>query len=1018
MRSGATFGLVPQRFGLYQDLSIDENLDLRARLYDVPQAVAGPRATELLERVGLAPFRTRLAGALSGGMKQKLALAAALLTRPELLLLDEPTTGVDPLSRREFWRLLHELNHEGLTIVVSTPYMDEAEYASRLAFFDEGRLMGMGTRNDIVASFGRQLVEVRAVDRLAARARLRTLADVDDVSLFGTVLHVRATADAAPGFVDRVRGGPGRSRRSCAGQCHRAVAGGRVRAAQRTRRRVTARVSTLDGDSPKPISLRCATRGPQAMVAGNDPIVSVKGLTRRFGDFVAVDHVTFDIPRGRVLGFLGPNGSGKSTTIRMLTGLLAPTSGTIVGIGGLDATRDTERWKQRLGYMSQKFSLYLDLTVIENLRFFGAIYGLDRERVDARIAELSARLRFQPVLGAMTETLSTGQRQRVALAAALIHEPELLFLDEPTGGVDPRGRRMFWDLIYELAAERGMTVLVTTHYMDEAEQCDRLVLILNGRVIADGTPDAIKAGLAGRMLEVHRQRAVRRSERRHRTNRASTTRICSASRSAPWPPRGGSTTCACCSAATEPSRPPSPRSKTRSSRSSEGSRRCDGEDRGGGERDPGPTAGAPMKRLLALTRKEFRQLVRDHLTLRMIVMVPLMQMIIFGYAINFDVKHLSMVVLDESRSFESRELVAKMQASQYFDLIGSVDSFEEVRRALDTARRPVALVIDADFGRDQRQGSPAHAMLIVNASDSTTSSQAMSVAGGIANASRCRRWLSRRAGASASCPSICACGLGTTRTCVRPISSSRGFWPSILTFTLISFTAASIVRERELGTLEQLQVTPITRAQLILGKILPFLVIGYIQLTLVVVVMSLPLRHHDPGQPRRALPPQRALHRVRARTRHLHLHACEDADAGDADVDVHPAAVRVPIRVRVSDRRDARGVPVVDLPDSGEVLPADRARDRAARRVGGGVVAAHRVADLLHDRHHQPGDLPLQEDRSVSWDCPRLVAFRRVWDSPRNGRWMMRSQVDREKAQQIREYHAQWSVQVAETTTF
>jgi ABC-2 type transport system ATP-binding protein len=233
-----------------------------------------------------------------------------------------------------------------------------------------------------------------------------------------------------------------------------------------------------------------------------DALVTVSGLTRRFGDFVAVDRVSFEIPRGRILGFLGPNGSGKSTTIRMLTGLLAPTSGSIVGLGGLDATRHTERWKQRLGYMSQKFSLYLDLTVVENLRFFGAIYGLDRRRAEARISELAARLQFVPLLGEMTESLSTGQRQRVALAAALLHEPELLFLDEPTGGVDPRGRRTFWDLIYELAAERGMTVLVTTHYMDEAEQCDRLVLILDGRVIADGTPEAIKAGLAGRMLEV------------------------------------------------------------------------------------------------------------------------------------------------------------------------------------------------------------------------------------------------------------------------------------------------------------------------------------------------------------------------------------------------------------------------------------------------------------------------------------------------------------------------------------
>jgi ABC-2 type transport system ATP-binding protein len=232
------------------------------------------------------------------------------------------------------------------------------------------------------------------------------------------------------------------------------------------------------------------------------PIVSVRGITRRFGDFTAVDDVSFDIPRGGIFGFLGPNGSGKSTTIRMLAGLLAPTKGAITGLGGLDVTRDTERWKHRLGYMSQKFSLYLDLTVIENLRFFGAIYGLGRDALESRIASLAARLTFESLLKASTGTLSTGQRQRVALAAALLHEPELLFLDEPTGGVDPKGRRQFWDLIDELTATRGMTVLVTTHYMDEAEQCARLVLILDGKLVADGTPAEIKQALAGRMLEV------------------------------------------------------------------------------------------------------------------------------------------------------------------------------------------------------------------------------------------------------------------------------------------------------------------------------------------------------------------------------------------------------------------------------------------------------------------------------------------------------------------------------------
>src|SRR5687767_1213622 len=233
-----------------------------------------------------------------------------------------------------------------------------------------------------------------------------------------------------------------------------------------------------------------------------EPLIQVHGVTRRFGAFVAADQVTFDVPRGQIFGFLGPNGSGKSTTIRILAGLLAPTSGRVTGFDGLDVSTDTERWKQQTGYMSQKFSLYLDLTVEENLRFFGMVYGLAPKQLRERTRELAARLKFEPLLGALTSTLSTGQRQRVALAASLLHEPELLFLDEPTGGVDPRGRRMFWDLIYELAASRGLTVLVTTHYMDEAEQCDRLAFILHGRIIAEGEPEALKADLRGRILEI------------------------------------------------------------------------------------------------------------------------------------------------------------------------------------------------------------------------------------------------------------------------------------------------------------------------------------------------------------------------------------------------------------------------------------------------------------------------------------------------------------------------------------
>ncbi len=435
LREDVPFGMVPQRFSLYEDLTVDENLALRARLYSVPPAESAGRARDLLSRVGLDRFSTRLAGALSGGMKQKLALVAALLTRPALLLLDEPTTGVDPVSRREFWQVLNALHHEGLTIVVSTPYMDEAEYASRLAFLDEGRLVAVGTRDEILAA-----------------------CPADNSRPGGPTL------DDAFVFFSNQNGEAGRV-----------------------------------SDRPTPLP---SSPSKKSSSSSSDILLRCDNLTRKFGAFTAVDRVSFEIPRGKVFGFLGPNGSGKSTTIRMLTGLLKPTSGTAIGFGGLDVAKDTEAWKKRLGYMSQKFSLYIDLTVEENLRFFGSIYGLSRSRLADRVGALASRLRFEPLLGELTENLSTGQRQRVALAAALLHEPELLFLDEPTGGVDPRGRRLFWDLIYELAAARGMTVLVTTHYMDEAEQCDRLAFILDGRLIAAGSPPELKGALAGRLLEV------------------------------------------------------------------------------------------------------------------------------------------------------------------------------------------------------------------------------------------------------------------------------------------------------------------------------------------------------------------------------------------------------------------------------------------------------------------------------------------------------------------------------------
>jgi ABC-2 type transport system ATP-binding protein len=495
---GISFGFVPQRFAMYEDLSVDENLTLRARLYDVPDAVAKARAADLLERVGMDRFRKRLAGALSGGMKQKLALVAALLTQPRLLLLDEPTTGVDPVSRREFWQLLNQLHHDGLTILVSTPYMDEAEYATRIAFLDHGRISSIGTRPEVLATYDRPLLEIRTSNRLRVRELLGPMREIDDLSLFGTVLHARGAEGTGPELLTRVR---------------TALDGVVEESDVRTLEPSLEDVFVVAGETPATILSEAMDPGGGALAdaapaqilrsAQDDArVISVQNVTRKFGSFTAVDNVSFELERGKVFGFLGPNGSGKSTTIRMLAGLLAPTSGRITGFGNLDVTKDTEAWKSRLGYMSQKFSLYVDLTVEENLRFYGMIYGLDRNQAKERIDALAKRLRFEKIRNQLTDGLSTGLRQRVALAAALLHQPELLFLDEPTGGVDPRGRRLFWDLIYELAADRGMTVLVTTHYMDEAEQCDRLAFILDGALIADGSPHELKRGLRERILEV------------------------------------------------------------------------------------------------------------------------------------------------------------------------------------------------------------------------------------------------------------------------------------------------------------------------------------------------------------------------------------------------------------------------------------------------------------------------------------------------------------------------------------
>ncbi len=386
-------GYMPGRFSLYQDLSVEENLTFFAELFGTTVA----EGYELVKAIysQIEPFKKRRAGALSGGMKQKLALSCALIHQPKVLLLDEPTTGVDPVSRKEFWAMLASLRSRGITIIAATPYLDEIHICDRVAFLNEGTLMGIGMPDEILTRF-------------------------KDVFCPEGMQHSKANAH-------------------------------------------------------------------------NENVIEVEHLVKAFGTFRAVDDISFCVRRGEVFGFLGANGAGKTTAMHILTGLNAPTSGT-GRVAGCDITTEYEQIKKHIGYMSQKFALYEDLTVRENIRLFAGIYGMKERDIKTKTAALLDQLNFAGHADDIVGSLPLGWKQKLAFSVSIFHEPEIVFLDEPTGGVDPATRRQFWELIYA-AADRGITVFVTTHYMDEAEYCDRISIMVDGKIRAMGTPDELKQSL-------------------------------------------------------------------------------------------------------------------------------------------------------------------------------------------------------------------------------------------------------------------------------------------------------------------------------------------------------------------------------------------------------------------------------------------------------------------------------------------------------------------------------------------
>jgi len=469
-----TVGYMPQRFGLYEDLTVQENLELYADLRGVVGDARATSFTRLLAFTDLARFTARPAGKLSGGMKQKLGLACVLLGTPRLLLLDEPSVGVDPISRRELWRMVTALASEGMSVLWSTSYLDEAERCGHILLMNAGRLVYAGAPSELtrpMAGRSLQLCDITS-SRRAVLARALHAPEVMDAVIQGSRLRLLLRAAGRPPALEPLEAGPGAYLEAVTPRLEDAF--------------IDALGGGPGGDSELARLMPVCTLDAPLRAA----VISADRLTKQFGAFTATDQVSFEVPQGEIFGLLGPNGAGKSTVFRMLCGLLVPSSGR-ASVLGIDLRRHAALARARIGYMAQKFSLYGNLTVRQNLEFFSGVYGLTGARRAAKVAQMVTSFGFAQFLEATPDVLSLGYKQRLALSCALMHEPAVLFLDEPTSGVDPVTRREFWAHINGVV-QKGVTVMVTTHFMDEAEYCDRIGLVYQGRMIAVGPPDELK----------------------------------------------------------------------------------------------------------------------------------------------------------------------------------------------------------------------------------------------------------------------------------------------------------------------------------------------------------------------------------------------------------------------------------------------------------------------------------------------------------------------------------------------
>lgn len=711
---------MPQGLGknLYADLSVRENIEFFGRLFGQSRSERDLRISELLRSTGLAPFSDRPMKKLSGGMRQKLGLCCSLIHDPDLLILDEPTTGVDPLSRRQFWELINRMRsrRQGMSVVVATAYMEEAERFDWLAAMNAGKVLATGSPAELKASTGTATVEDAFIALLP----------------------------------EQQRGG------------HQAL------------------------------------HIPPHRIVDAEPVISARDLTCRFGDFTAVDRVSFTIERGEIFGFVGSNGCGKTTTMKMLTGLLPPSEGEALLFGQPLDARDMNS-RNRVGYMSQSFSLYTELTVQQNLDLHAHLFHLPAKKAKARIAELVGRFGLEDYLDQRTLELPLGIRQRLSLAVAIVHEPEMLILDEPTSGVDPLARDRFWELLIDLSRNQGVTIFVSTHFMNEAERCDRISLMESGRVLATDTPANL---IMARGVATLEDAFISYLE------------------------------------------------EATGSRASASEDLVPAAEAGNAVRSPTPERSLfSLQRLFAYTIRETLELLRDPIRLGFSLFGTTLLMLVFGFGISTDVNNLSFAVLDRDQSHESRAYLEELRGSTYFVEKSQLTDYAELDKRLKSGNIKAAVEIPPGFGRDIKRGRPAWVGAWV---DGAMPFRAETIRGYLQGMHQL--YLTDPAVKTTVPAAGPPADIEVRFKYNQDFESIYAMVPSSMSMLLALFPAIlmalAIVREKELGSITNLYVTPVTRIEFLIGKQLPYVAVAMANFTLMFMmalfVFNVPLKGSFP----------------------------------------------------------------------------------------------------------------------------------------------------------------------------